>query len=165
VVVKLFQEYESLSIQEITALTYIRTDDVISTLQTLNLIRYHEGQQCVANKCSGKPLIAKILTRARGCSIIDLSSAPPQLLNPKPFTVGLGARCQPTRVRKTMTLFRRSCAIRSVFAGHRTRWARVLGTCIPARRRYLSALPYVVLDCGKLPQSCPAVPLLQEFYA
>lgn len=70
VVVKLFKEYESLSIQEITALTYIRTDDVISTLQTLNLIRYHEGQH-----------------------IIDLSSAPPQLLNPKPFTIICDPKC------------------------------------------------------------------------
>jgi len=45
VIVKLFQQHKELSIQDITAYTYIRTDDVISTLQTLNFIRYHEGQQ------------------------------------------------------------------------------------------------------------------------
>ena len=45
VIVKLFQQHKELSIQDITAYTYIRTDDVISTLQTLQFIRYHEGQQ------------------------------------------------------------------------------------------------------------------------
>ena len=45
VIVKLFQQHAELSVQDITAYTYIRTDDVISTLQTLNFIRYHEGQQ------------------------------------------------------------------------------------------------------------------------
>ena len=44
-IVKLFQQHAELSVQDITAYTYIRTDDVISTLQTLNFIRYHEGQQ------------------------------------------------------------------------------------------------------------------------
>ena len=35
VICKLFQTHDSLSIQDITALTYIRTDDVISTLQVI----------------------------------------------------------------------------------------------------------------------------------
>lgn len=67
---KLFQQHKELSIQDITAYTYIRTDDVISTLQTLNFIRYHEGQH-----------------------IIDLSNAPTQLLNPKPFAVICDPKC------------------------------------------------------------------------
>lgn len=118
VIVKLFQQHKELSIQDITAYTYIRTDDVISTLQTLQLIRYHEGQQyerpppiylpmcqsshlrriCLGrHSCSlaSNPAVAWVpvsMALTRSCliasrSIIDLSNAPTQLLNPKPFTV------------------------------------------------------------------------------
>jgi hypothetical protein len=55
VIVKLFQQHKELSIQDITAYTYIRTDDVISTLQTLNFIRYHEGQQYERQAVSPPP--------------------------------------------------------------------------------------------------------------
>ena len=100
VIVKLFQQHKELSVQDITAYSYIRTDDVISTLQTLQFIRYHEGQQygrLRSADVSEQPRFAMLpvpvsTVLTRSCriaprSIIDLSNAPPQLLNPKPFTV------------------------------------------------------------------------------
>ena len=46
------------------------TPFLAAPLQTLNMIRYHEGQH-----------------------IIDLSTAPPALLNPRPFTVICDHKC------------------------------------------------------------------------
>ena len=44
---KLLKEHKSLSVQEMSDLTMIKTDDIISTLQHLNLIRYYEGQHII----------------------------------------------------------------------------------------------------------------------
>ena len=133
VIVKLFQQHKELSIQDITAYTYIRTDDVISTLQTLQLIRYHEGQQyerlrsayvekqnCLGRRSCSLTSNAAVAwvrvstTITRAClitsrSIIDLSNAPTQLLNPKPFTVQTShlafARTRRPKPRRTPYVF------------------------------------------------------------
>eukprot|EP01052_Picozoa_sp_SAG31_P004835 SAG31_NODE_205_length_20397_cov_19.191152_3_plen_206_part_00 len=47
VLLKLLKEHKSLSVQEMSDLTMIKTDDIISTLQYLNLIRYYEGQHII----------------------------------------------------------------------------------------------------------------------
>jgi len=44
---RLLQSYKSLAVQEISDKTMFRTEDIISTLQSLNLIRYYEGQHII----------------------------------------------------------------------------------------------------------------------
>ena len=47
VILQLLQSYKSLAVREISDKTMFRTEDIISTLQSLNLIRYYEGQHII----------------------------------------------------------------------------------------------------------------------
>ncbi len=51
----------SISIKELSAATMIKTEDIISTLQHLNLIQYQKGQHVI---CAAPAVIEKTLKQA-----------------------------------------------------------------------------------------------------
>lgn len=48
VILDILQEKKSLSIKDISAMTCIKTEDIISTLQSLGLIKYYKGQHIIS---------------------------------------------------------------------------------------------------------------------
>jgi histone acetyltransferase MYST1 len=65
----------SISIKELSDITAIKTDDIISTLQHLNLIQYQKGQHVL---CAAPSVIDRVLKSAGspGLEVAFLSSPP-----------------------------------------------------------------------------------------
>jgi hypothetical protein len=48
VILEILRDYQNVSIKDLTTMTSIRYEDVVTTLQTLNLIKYWKGQHIIS---------------------------------------------------------------------------------------------------------------------